>query len=150
MRHALMTEIDLPADTMTVWRHLVDLPAHADWNPFIRAASGNVAVGERLDLRLTPNGGRGMRIRPTVTEAEPGRVLEWLGRMGIPGLFDGRHRFELIPSDRGTTLVHSEHFSGLLVRPLRRMLDGSTRKGFEAMNEALRQRVAAERRPALA
>ncbi|TKJ18356.1 SRPBCC domain-containing protein [Blastococcus sp. CCUG 61487] len=145
MRHRLSTEIDIAAPPHAVWAVLTDLPAHAEWNPFITAASGTVRPGERLSLRLQPPGGRALSIRPTVTEATDDRLLEWQGRLGVPGLFDGRHRFELHPTDRGTRLVHGESFSGLLVRPLRGSLDGGTLAGFRAMNEALRHR--AERGP---
>ena len=70
-------------------------------------------------------------------------ALEWVGHLGVPGLFDVRHRFELTDTGTGTHLVQKESFRGLLVRPLRRSLDGSTRAGFEAMNSALRERVGA-------
>jgi hypothetical protein len=72
-------------------------------------------------------------------------VFEWLGQLGVPGMFSGRHRFELTPTAAGCHLVHSETFHGLLVRPLRRSLDVSTRAGFEAMNEALAHRVLTQR-----
>ena len=141
MRHELRAEIDIDAAPDAVWAHLVDLPAYADWNPFITSASGTAAVGERLTLRMRPPGGRATTFRPRVTAVAPGAVLEWLGRLGVPGLFDGRHRFELTATGSGTRLVQSEVFTGLLVRPLRRSLDTGTRSGFEAMNEALRRRV---------
>jgi hypothetical protein len=141
VRHDLRTEIDIEAPPEQVWRHLVDLPAYAAWNPFITSATGSVQVGERLTLRMEPPGGRAMTFRPQVTEVAPGEVLEWLGHLGVPGVFDGRHRFELTATPAGTHLVQREEFGGLLVRPLRRSLDGATRAGFEAMNEGLRQRV---------
>ena len=141
MRHDIRAEIDIEAPPAEVWRHLVDLAAFRDWNPFIPAASGVPEVGQKLSLRLQPPGGRGITIRPTVTEVVQGSVLEWLGHLVVPGLFDGRHRFQLMPTPSGTHLVQSESFGGLLVRLLRRSLDGGTRAGFEAMNTALRRRV---------
>jgi len=145
MRHEIRTETVLDAPPADVWRALTDLDGHAEWDPFVVQATGTVAVGERLHLRMQPPGGRAMSFRPVVTEVQPERVLEWLGRLGVPGLFDGRHRFELVPEGDGTRLVHSERFSGLLVRPLRRSLDDGTRAGFEALNEALGRRAAALR-----
>jgi hypothetical protein len=141
VRHELRTEIDIEARPDQVWAHLADLPAWADWNPFITSAEGAPEVGSRLTLRMEPPGGRRITIRPTVTEASEGAALEWLGHLGVPGIFDGRHRFELTATATGTRLVQSESFRGLLVRPLRRSLDGGTRAGFEEMNTALRQRV---------
>jgi hypothetical protein len=141
MRHELRTEIDIEAPPAQVWAHLVDLPAYAAWNPFITSAAGSAVVGQRLSLRLQPPGGRGITIRPTVTEASEGTALEWLGHLGVPGVFDGRHRFDLLAVDGGTRVVQRESFGGVLVRPLRGSLDRHTRAGFEAMNAALRDRV---------
>jgi hypothetical protein len=146
MRHEIRTEIDIEAPPEQVWAHLVDLPAWGDWNPFITSAEGAAEVGRKLSLRMVPPGGRPIPIRPTVTDVSERAAFEWLGHLGVPGLFDGRHRFELAPTGSGTHLVQREWFSGVLVRPLRRWLDGSIRAGFEAMNEALRRRVAADRR----
>ena len=145
MRHALCTAIDIEAEPEIVWRHLADLGAYADWNPFITSATGSPEQGCRLELRMAPPGARAVTFRPHVTTVSPGSALEWLGHLGVPGLFDGRHRFDLIPTDDGTHLVQSETFTGLLVRPLRRSLDTHTRAGFEAMNQALRRRVVGTR-----
>jgi hypothetical protein len=141
VRHELRTEIGIDAPPEQVWAHLVDLSAYADWNPFITAAEGSAQVGHVLTLRMEPPGGRGITLRPRVTALSEGAVFEWLGHLGVPGIFDGRHRFELTASGTGTRLVQRESFRGVLVRPLRRSLDGSTRAGMEAMNAALRQRV---------
>jgi hypothetical protein len=145
MHHELHTEITINAPSDVVWQVLVDLDRYAEWNPFVVEASGRVGVGERLVNRLQPPGGRAMTFRPTVTEVDGGRVLEWLGRLGLPGVFDGRHRFELraTPSG-GTTLVHTERFDGLLVRAMRSGLDTNTKAGFEAMNAALKTRAEAQ------
>jgi len=141
MRHALHTEIQIDAPPEEVWAVLVDLPAHAEWDPFLVGAEGTVAVGQRLRLRMQPPGGKAVTFKPTVTEATPGVAFEWLGRLLVPGLFDGRHRFELHATDGGTRLVQSEAFRGVLVRLLRRSLDERTKAGFEALNEALARRV---------
>ena len=141
MRHEIRTEIDIEAPPDEVWGHLVDLDAYESWNPFITRAEGAAEGGRRLSLRMQPAGGRAITIRPTVTAASPGAAFEWLGHLGVPGIFDGRHRFELSDVPSGTHLVQRETFRGVLVRPLRRSLDTGTRAGFEAMNAALRRRV---------
>jgi hypothetical protein len=141
MRHDIRTEIYIESPPEAVWPHLVGLAAYTDWNPFITSATGSAEVGQKLSLRMEPPGGRAMTFRPRVTAASRATRFEWLGHLVVPGLFDGRHRFELLPTGSGTRFVQSESFRGLLVRPLRRMLDGPTRHGFEAMNEALRRRV---------
>ena len=146
MRHEIRTEIDIEAPPDEVWAQLTDLDSYAAWNPFITTAKGAPAPGRRLSLRMQPAGGRAITIRPRVTAASPGSVLEWLGHLGVPGIFDGRHRFELSATPSGTHVVQREEFRGVLVRPLRRSLDTGTRAGFEAMNAALRRRVL-ERQP---
>lgn len=146
MNHALHTEIEIDATPEAVWEVLTDLDAYADWNPFVVSSSGTVGEGEKLTNRLQPPGGKAMTFKPTVTEVRPERVFEWLGRLGVPGVFDGRHRFELVPTETGTKLVHSEHFRGVLVRFMKKSLDSQTRAGFEAMNDALKARAEANDR----
>lgn len=142
MHHELRTQVDIDATPETVWSVLTDLERYAEWNPFIVEANGVVAVGSKLTNRLRPPGGREMTIKPVVTVVEPAHTFEWLGRLGIPGIFDGRHRFDLEPTqDGGTRLVHSEQFDGLLVRFMRTSLDTQTKAGFEAMNAALKTRA---------
>ena len=141
MRHRIRAEIDIEAPPAEVLRHLVDLAAYPDWNPFIPEASGVPEVGQRLSLRLRPPGSRGVTIHPRVTAVTTPSELEWLGHLVVPGLFDGRHRFELFLTPSGTHLVQSETFGGLFVRLLRRSLDAGTLAGFEAMNAALRRRA---------
>lgn len=137
-------ELDVTPDI--AWQVLTDFAAHAEWNPFMRSIEGQPIEGGRLTVRLTPPGGRAMTFRPTVTAARPGRLLEWLGRLGVPGLFDGRHRFELEPLPSGQTrLTHSETFRGLLVRPLWRSMAEPTTAGFEQFNAAYAERCAAVR-----
>lgn len=141
MRHRLETSIDVDATPAEVWHVLTDLNAYAEWNPFIVSAQGAVAVGEKLENRLEPPGGRPMTFRPTVTAVEPNRRFEWIGRLGLPRLFDGRHRFDLEPAPSGTVLRHTEDFNGVLVRLMKKSLDGPTLTGFNAMNRALKDRV---------
>lgn len=141
MRHHLHTGIVIGAPPPAVWEVLTDLSRYGEWNPFVVSATGTVAVGARLTVRLRPPGGRAMTFRPRVTVVEPARVFEWLGRLGPPGVFDGRHRFELEPTAGGTRFVQREDFRGVLVRLLRGGLDTGTVAGFEAMNAALKERV---------
>ena len=135
------TLVDLPAVPSVVWEQLVDTASMGSWNPFITSLSGSLEVGERLKVRIAPVGGRPMTFRPRVTVVEPGRRLEWLGTMGVPGLFDGRHSFTLTPfGEGGTRLVQAEDFSGALI-PFTGKLLRRTEAGFEAMNTALRTRL---------
>ena len=140
MKH-LHTEILIEADPATVWSMLTDLEQYAGWNPFLVEASGVAEPGQKLRVTLSPPGGRPITLKPRVTEVVPGRVLEWWGHLGLRGIFDGRHRFEVHPSATGTRLVQRETFTGLLVPFLAKSLDGPTAEGFALMNDALRARA---------
>jgi hypothetical protein len=137
----LKTSIDIDASPDAVWAVLTGLPAYPHWNPFIREASGTLAAGEQLELEIQPTRGRAMRFKPTVLVAEPGRELRWRGRLLMPGLFDGEHRFAIEQVDGGSRLVQEERFTGVLVPLLARSLRRGTLPGFELMNEALGERV---------
>jgi hypothetical protein len=136
----IRVETEIAAPPSVVWDVLTDLDALPEWNPFLTSVDGTLAVGSRLRVRIEPPGGRAMTFRPRVRRLEPGRLLEWLGRVGVPGVLDGRHRFELeeMPGGR-TRFVHAETLTGVLV-PLMGGALRRTEAGFAAMNEALRQR----------
>jgi hypothetical protein len=130
--------IVIPAPAAVVWSRLTDTQRFPSWNPFISELTGDLKTGSKLSVRINPPGGKAMSFAPTVTVVEQGRRLEWLGRMGIPGIFDGRHSFTLEQIDDHTTrLTQAERFTGCLV-PFTGSLLRRTAAGFEAMNQALR------------
>ena len=136
-----VAEIDAPP--ARVWSVLVDLPAYREWNPFIVEASGRVAVGETLSLRMALPDRKPMTIKPRLLVVDAGRELRWKGRLVLPGLFDGEHSFVLEPlADGRTRLDHSERFFGLLLPIARRMIYDDTVQSFRALNEALARRAA--------
>jgi hypothetical protein len=138
----LRTEIEIAASPEAVWAILTNFAAFPQWNPFIKEASGEQKVGGKLRVRVVPPGGKGMVFKPTVLAFETNRELRWLGRLGIPGLFDGEHGFTLEPIDGGRTrLTQREVFTGVLVPLFARSLDDGTKKGFDAMNLALKERA---------
>jgi hypothetical protein len=138
----LHTEIEIDAPAERVWRLLTDFASHPRWNPFIRTISGRPIPGERLEVRLEPPGGRGMTFKPEVLEAEPERTLRWLGHLMVPGLFDGEHSFTIEPlAEDRVRFVQREAFKGLLVPLFARGLEANTRRGFEQMNGALKERA---------
>jgi hypothetical protein len=145
----LHTEILIDAPPAAVWAILTDFAAYPDWNPFVTSAVGTLAVGEHLAIRLAPPGGKPVTFKPTVTEVDARRSLEWLGRLLLPGLFDGRHRFELLPDGDGTRLLQTERFAGVLVPLVKKSLETRTRAGFEAMNSALKTRAETSTEPSL-
>jgi hypothetical protein len=137
------SEIEIDATPERLWQVLTDFGAYPQWNPFIRSVEGQPELGSRLRVRIEPPGARGMTFTPTVRAVEPTRELRWLGRLFVPGLLDGEHRFAVEPLDGGRSrFIQSERFSGLLAGAFTRTL-AATERGFEQMNEALKHRVEA-------
>lgn len=143
--HHLHTEIEIEASVERVWAVLTDFSSYPKWNPFIRSVVGAPQEGARLQIAIQPSGGKAMRFSPVVLEAEAGCELRWLGRLMLPGIFDGEHRFLIEPlGDGKVRFEQSERFSGLLVGLLRGSLDRDTKRGFLEMNQALKERAESE------
>lgn len=133
-------EIDAPAET--VWEVLINFSRYDQWNPFIRSIQGEARQGGTLEVFIQPPGRNGMTFRPVILALEPGRELRWIGRLLLPGIFDGEHQFQLEPlNENRTKFVHREVFSGLLLPFLWNSFEQSTRQGFEEMNNALKAQV---------
>jgi len=139
----LYTEVEVDAPPSRVWAVLSNFAQYTEWNPFIQKAEGEPLEGTQLTIHLFPPGGKPMVFKPTVLKAVADTELRWLGRFLFPGVFDGEHIFALESLDSGkrTKLVHKEKFRGILVPLLAGSLDTHTRRGFEAMNQALKKRV---------
>ena len=142
MKH-LRTEIEIGASNEKVWQVLTGFSSFPEWNPFIKRVQGEAKEGEKLEVSLQPPGGTSMTFRSHVVTADPGKELRWLGKVGVPGIFDGEHYFIIeIASDNQVRLIHGEYFRGILVPLMALMgLFGKTKRGFEEMNQALKTRV---------
>jgi hypothetical protein len=143
---SISASVDIAATPERVWAVLADLAAYPEWNPFIRSASGKLAEGARLTLRMVPAGGRAMTFRPTVLAARPGALLRWIGRLIVPGIFDGTHQFALEDLGGRTRLTQSETFRGFLV-PFTGKTIARTEASFHAVNRALKDRAEGGPRP---
>ena len=137
----IVDEVVVEAPIEAVWTVLTDFAAHADWNPFLAFERATLTVGERLRVRVSPPGTRARTLEPVLTACDPPNRYEWLGRIGVPGLLDARHRFGLSELAPGRTqLRQEEDFSGVLA-PLLPGVLRRTEEGFRVMHAALKQRV---------
>lgn len=137
MRHEIQTSITIHADSKTVWKIFSDFSDYPHWNPFIKKVDGKIAVGEQISVELG-----GMKFKPKVQEFKREQKFSWLGRLLFPGIFDGRHSFELIANpDGSTTFIHSEKFKGILVPLMKKKLNTEIKDHFEAMNRSLKEQA---------
>ena len=142
MSRTLQADIEIQATADQVWEVLTDFTGYRDWNPFVVEASGTPRPGQRLELQMRLPGRRPMTFRPEVLDADPGRKLRWLGRLLLPGLFDGEHSFSLEPiGPERVRLTQHEEFRGLLAPLLLVRIGEPTLAGFHQMNQALKVRV---------
>lgn len=135
--------VEIAANPMQVWHVLADLDRYQEWNPFIQSASGDLRVGATLTLRMVPAAGRAITFRPTVLEVQQGVRIRWIGHFIVPGVFDGAHQFALedLGEGKGTRLVQSEEFTGVLVPFARKTLDSAQNSDFLRLNQALKERA---------
>ena len=142
MARQIHTEIEIQASPDRVWETLTDFGTYPDWNPFIVRAAGQPVPASRLELQMRLPGRRPMAFRPKVLEAAPARRQRWLGRLLVPGLFDGEHAFAIDPlgPDR-VRLTQLEEFRGLLAPLILAFIGTPTKEGFQQMNQALKARV---------
>ena len=145
---SIETRLEIDAPAAEVWSVLMDFQSYPGWNPMIVEITGAPQVGSRLKIRIAMKNGRRMTFRPEVVDYVEGRRFAWLGKLGVRGLFDGRHSFAVEDGGAASTLIHGEEFRGLLPPLLGKVL-ADTRDSIAAMNEALAREVARrrERRP---
>lgn len=135
-------QITINATVEQVWHVFSDFKAYTEWSPTILFLSAAPQQGESTTVLLQQPDGKKMTMHPKVLRLVEMKELRWRGRLLLPGLFDGEHYFILKPLPNGTTLfIQGEHFDGLLVPLLRKMILGPTQRGFEAFNQALKRKV---------
>lgn len=141
MTREIATTVDVDATPDRVWEVLTDFPAYPEWNPFITRIAGELSPGQKLDVTMRPEGSRGMGFKPTLLVADAPRELRWLGRLLVPGIFDGEHLFRVEEIGPGRTRLNQfERFTGVLAPLLLLFLEKGSRAGFESMNAALKRR----------
>lgn len=140
------TEVSAPAEQ--TWAVLADTAAYPQWNPFVRRLDGPLTEGEAIEVDLQADqsaAGSVQTMRPRIVAVDPGRSFTWLGRVGLPGVLDGRHTFSVAPTDGGSRLVQHEVLSGVLTPFFRTLLTQRTPEAFVALNDALAHRAVAGR-----
>jgi hypothetical protein len=138
----LRTEIEIQASPEKVWGILTDLASYTDWNPFIHRAVGTIALDEQITMYYGTPGTKEGTLHCTVRACVPNQELRWSWRILVPALYTGEHSFVIEPLGAGRVrFVDREVFSGLLSPLFAGQIDTSSRRGFEAMDQALKARA---------
>ena len=136
----IKTQIIIFAKPEKVWKTFANYEGYPNWNPFIKSIEGSIKIGEKIKVKIAPPEGKTMTFKPKVLTLIKNKELSWLGHLLFPGLFDGKHQFQLIDNGDGTTtFIQSEEFKGLLVPLFKKKLNANTRNGFIEMNKKLKE-----------
>jgi hypothetical protein len=138
-KKSITTEIVINAQAGQVWDELTDFNKFPDWNPFIRKVAGEIKTGNTIEVTMQLMGGKPLVFTPVILALEKNKFLQWEGKLFIPGIFTGRHTFQLIETKKNRIkLIQREDFEGILV-PFFNY--DSTIGGFKLMNNKLKERV---------
>ncbi|OPB97277.1 polyketide cyclase [Elizabethkingia occulta] len=137
MAKEIKTEIVIQAAPETIWKILTDFENYPQWNPFIVSVTGEAEKGNKIVVNIKPPDRKGMIFKPIILTKIKDKELSWQGKLMFKGLFDGKHKFELIDNGNGTTtFIQSEKFSGIFVWLFNTR---NTKKGFNEMNQKLKE-----------
>ena len=103
---------DITASPDRIWALLTNAAEFPRWNSTVTSLTGQIALGERLELRVPLDPKR--TFRPRVTKLEKNREMEWSD--GMAPMFKGVRRFVLTPRQEGVTEFEmTEEFSGVML-----------------------------------
>ena len=133
--------IGIQAPPEVIWEIIQDLPGWAEWNPTYPKASGQVRIGEVLDVTLALPGQAPQALKPRVLDWIPNEQLHWELRM-MGGLIKTIRYIEIEALGPENCVVNNgEIFGGLMGPSLGKRVGRTVQRGFKAMSEALKERA---------
>ena len=135
-------EVLINAPRQLVWEQVTDFSAHAEWNPFVREAHAEFAVGKKIRFLEDLKQFNQHWIEAKFLSINPPNAFVWKGHLGAPFLFSVRHSFifEAV-SDRQTRFSQVHENSGLLIPYLAwRGVYCVSHQGYLDYNRALKER----------
>lgn len=109
LRYAVKTVIAAPVEV--IWSKLTDAPGFSKWNSTVDSIEGNIALGEKLKIRVPIAPGRAFT--PKVVELVPNERMVW--RDGFYPMFQGTRTFTLTRQGASTEFQMVEVFRGLML-----------------------------------
>jgi hypothetical protein len=105
-------QVEIAAAPAAIWAKLTNATEFPKWNSTVTSIEGDIALGNKLKLKVPVAADR--VFTPSVTTFEADRQMVWAD--GFAPMFRGERTFTLLPQDNGTTLfVMAEVFSGLML-----------------------------------
>ena len=119
---------DIAAPPARIWALLTNAAAVPTWNSTVTSLKGNIALGEKLELRVPIDPKR--TFTPKVTKLEENHFMEWSD--GMAPMFKGVRQFTLTPKGGGMTEFQmTEVFTGVMLPMIKGKLP-DFRPAFEA------------------
>ena len=139
----IKTEILINANTHQVWQVLTNFNEYPKWNQFFEYIAGELTIGNKLAVTISPPGGKPMSFAPRVVVLNKAKELRWCGELISSFLFQGEHYFLIEQlSENETRFTHGEQFTGLLTPIFSWFgLLRKTKQGFEQFNQAIKQKI---------
>ena len=136
--------VGIQAPAEFIWAVIHDLASWESWNPTYTKAAGDIRIGGVLEMTLQLPGQAAQQIRPVVLDWVPNEQLHWKLSM-LGGLVKTTRYIEIEQLAEASCIVsNGEFFAGLMGPTVVRRAGGSVRRGFVAMNEALKARAEAQ------
>lgn len=137
---SIETDVLIDCPPQTVWKVLTATSAYSLWNPEISRLDGELREGNVIEF-VEGAGPGAMVFRPKLLAVQPNRELRWKGYVGLPGIFDGEHRFILEAVGNKTRFIQGETFTGILAGKLTDDVLQRTINSMKMMNTALKKRA---------
>ncbi len=103
---------DIAASPARIWGLLTNAAAFPQWNSTVTSLKGEIALGQKLTLKVPLDPKR--TFTPKVTKLEENRAMEWSD--GMAPMFKGVRRFSLTPKANGVTEFEmTEVFFGVML-----------------------------------
>jgi hypothetical protein len=137
----IQVETVIEASAAEVWAVLADNENWHTWNPAMVESTGKLEAGHRLRNTMALDGQQ-FTFKPKVLHVAENEGFSWIGRLVLPGIFDGKHEFRLeaLGPDR-VKLIEKETFRGLLSTLLLKQIGEQTLQAWRAAHQALKARV---------
>jgi hypothetical protein len=133
--------IGIQAPAEVIWEIVYDIERWSDWNPTYQYKAGRIGIGEILTMTLKLPGQPDQEIRPKVLQWAPPTQLHWQLTM-LGGMIKTLRYVEVDQiAEESCVVDNGELFAGLMGPSFAKRIGGSVRRGFHAMNEALKARA---------